>query len=159
MKNRATSRRTILQAIAGALAAAGVAQTVAAHAKSGLSPKSDEIIRKWYAGWAQNDWHPLDVLLADDFTFSSAAGDDHISKSAFKKQCWESQIGFIQRIDLQRVFGGGNEAFVLYLCRTKNGKAFRNVEYLRLRDDKLRSIECYFGEKSSYPSAVSTGQG
>jgi ketosteroid isomerase-like protein len=152
------SRRTMLGAGACALAV-GVARIPSAHADSGLSPKSDEIIRKWYAGWAQNDWHPLDVLLADDFTFSSAAGDDHISKSAFKKQCWESQIGYIQRIDLQRVFGGGNEAFVLYLCRTKNGKAFRNVEYLRLRDDKLAAIECYFGEKSSYPSAVSTAQG
>jgi ketosteroid isomerase-like protein len=156
MKYRAMSRRTILQAGACALAAAGsIPRAVAAHAETGLSPKSDEIIRKWYAAWEQKDWHPVDILLADDFTFSSAAGDDHISKSAFKAKCWQTQINFIERFDLQRVFGSGNEAFVMYVCRTKNGKSFRNVEYLRLKDDKVEAIECYFGEQSSFPSAVS----
>jgi ketosteroid isomerase-like protein len=160
MKKRAMSRRAILEAGACALAAAaGIPQMASAHAAAALNPKSDETIRKWYAGWEKKDWHPLDVLLADDFTFTSAAGDDHISKSAFKKQCWESQIDFIDRFDLQRVYGSGNEAFVLYICRTKNGKTFRNVEYLRLRDDKVESIECYFGAQSSFPSAVSTGKG
>jgi ketosteroid isomerase-like protein len=159
MKNRALSRRMILEAGACALAATvGVPPTASAHAESGLSPKSDETIRKWYAAWEKKDWRPVDNLLADDFTFTSAAGDDHISKSAFKAQCWETQIDFIERFDLQRVFGSGNEAFVMYVCRTKNGKTFRNVEYLRLRDDKVEAIECYFGAQSSFPSAVSTGQ-
>jgi ketosteroid isomerase-like protein len=154
MKTTTLSRRTLLEACALA-AAAGIPQIAGARAETGLSPKSDETVRKWYAAWEVKDWHPVDVLLADDFTFSSAAGDDHISKSAFKKQCWETQIDFIERFDLQRVFGSGNEALVLYVCRTKNGKAFRNVEYLRLRDDKVAAIECYFGAQSSFPSAVS----
>jgi hypothetical protein len=29
---------------------------------------------------------------------------------------------------------------------------------LRLKDDKVEAIECYFGAQSSFPSAVSTGQ-
>jgi ketosteroid isomerase-like protein len=156
MKNRPMSRRTILGAGACALAAA-IPQTASARGETGLSPKSDETIRKWYAAWEKKDWHPVDILLADDFTFTSAAGDDHISKSAFKAQCWETQIDFIERFDLQRVFGRGNEALVLYVCRTKNGKTFRNVEYLRLKDGKVEAIECYFGAQSSFPSAVSTG--
>jgi len=45
-----------------------------------------------------------------------------------------------------------------YLCHTTNGKSFRNVEYLRIENGKLESIECYFGAQSSFPSAVSTGQ-
>ena len=160
MKNRAMSRRTILEAGACALtAAAGIPQIASAHGETGLSPKNDETIRKWYAAWEKKDWRPVDILLADDFTFTSAAGDDHISKSAFKAQCWETQIDFIEGFDLQRVFGSGNEAFVMYLCRTKNGKAFRNVEYLRLKDDKVEAIECYFGAQSSFPSAVSTAKG
>jgi len=28
----------------------------------------------------KKDWLPSDMLLAEDFTFTSAAGDDHISK-------------------------------------------------------------------------------
>jgi ketosteroid isomerase-like protein len=158
MKNRAMSRRTILEACALA-AAAGIPQFASAQAETGLSPKSDEIIRRWYAAWEKKDWHPVDILLTDNFTFTSAAGDDHISKSAFKTKCWQSQIDFIERFDLQRVFGSGNEAFVMYVCRTKNGKTFRNVEYLRLKDDKVEAIECYFGAQSSFPSAVSTAQG
>ena len=154
------SRRTVLKAGPCALAgAAGIAQVASAHAQAGLNPKSDEIIRRWYAAWEKKDWRPVDVLLTDDFTFSSAAGDDHISKSAFKAQCWESQKDFIARFDLQRVFGSGNEAFVLYICHTTNGKTFRNVEYLRLRDGKVAAIECYFGAQSSFPSAVSARQG
>jgi ketosteroid isomerase-like protein len=159
MKSKAMSRRAILEAGACALvAAASVPQTASANAGTGLSPQNDKTIRKWYAAWEQKDWHPVDILLADDFTFTSAAGDDHISKSAFKAQCWETQINFIERFDLLRVFGSGNEAFVMYVCRTKNGKTFRNVEYIRLRNDKLEAIECYFGAQSSFPSAVSTRQ-
>jgi hypothetical protein len=45
-----------------------------------------------------------------------------------------------------------------YLCYTTNGKSFRNVEYLQIKNGKLQSIECYFGAQSSFPSAVSTGQ-
>jgi ketosteroid isomerase-like protein len=159
LENIAISRRTVIKASACALVVApGIAQMAHARAEAGLSPKTDETIRKWYAAWEKKDWRPLDRLLAENFTFTSAAGDDHISKSAFKKQCWATQIDFIERFDLQRIYGSGNEAFVLYVCRTKNGRSFRNVEYLRLRDDRLEAIECYFGAQSSFPSAVSAGK-
>ena len=88
----------------------------------------------------------------------SAAGDDHISKSTFKSQCWDTQVDFIEHFDLERINIGADDAFVKYLCHTKNGKAFRNVEYLRITRGKLESIECYFGAQSSFPSAGSTGQ-
>ncbi len=158
MRNTSMSRRAVLEAGACALAGAvGIPPIAGAHAQTGLSQRSEKTIRKWYAAWEKKDWRPVDVLLADDFTFTSANNDDHISKSTFKTRCWESQIDFIERFDLQRVFGSGNEAFVMYVCRTKNGKTFRNVEYFRLRDDKVEAIECYFGAQSSFPSAVSTG--
>jgi ketosteroid isomerase-like protein len=159
MRKAYLSRRTVLKAGPYALVAGAMMPLQAgARPETGLAANNEETIRKWYAAWDKKDWRPVDMLLADNFTFTSAAGDDHISKSAFKKQCWESQIDFIERFDLQRVFGSGNEAFVLYVCRTKNGKSFRNVEYLRLRDDKLEAIECYFGAQSSFPSAVSAGK-
>jgi hypothetical protein len=159
MRKRTMSRRTVLGAGACALAAAAaIPQIARAHAETGLSQKNEETIRKWYAAWEKKDWRPVDILLADDFTFTSANNDDHINKSTFKARCWESQIDFIERFDLQRVFGSGNEAFVMYICRTKNGKTFRNVEYFRLGDNKVEAIECYFGALSSFPSAVSAGQ-
>jgi len=158
MSHRTLSRRTVLKATPFALAAAAVTPS---HANSdpAFIPRNQETIRRWYAAWEKKDWQPIDALLADDFTFSSAAGDDHINKSAFKKQCWETQIDFIDRFELLRVFGSGNEAFVLYVCRTKNDKSFRNVEYLRIRNDRLEAIECYFGAQLSFPSAVSASRG
>jgi len=159
MTRIAVSRRNLL--VTGACALVGAASLpgpASASALGGQNLTNEEIVRKWYAGWGQKDWGPLDSLLADDFTFSSAAGDDHISKSAFKKQCWETQIDFIGHFDLERVSTGADDAFVKCLCHTKNGKSFRNVEYLRIKNGQLQSIECYFGAQSSFPSAVSTGQ-
>jgi len=153
------SRRTVLEAGACALvAAASVPQLARANADTALRSKSQEIIRKYYAAWETKDWHPIDILLTDDFTFSSPL-DDHISKSKFKAGCWDTQIAYIARFDLKQVIGADNEAFVMYVCHTTNGKTFRNVEYFHLQGDMVKSVECYFGGKSSFPSAVSTDKG
>jgi ketosteroid isomerase-like protein len=152
------SRRKALESGACALAgAAGLLLTARAHAGTGRNTAYEEIVRRWYEAWEKKDEGQFEAMMADNFTFTSAAGDDHISKSTFKTQCWDTQVNFIGRFDLEQVFGSGNEAFAKYLCHTKNGKSFRNVEYFQLRDGKVESIECYFGGKSTYPSAVSNG--
>ena len=159
MTRIAVSRRNLLATGACALVAAvSLPKPANAAVFGGENLTNEELVRKWYAAWEKKDWGPVDSLLADNFTFSSAAGDDHISKSAFKEQCWKTQINFIKHFDLERVSTGADDAFVKYLCHTKSGKAFRNVEYLRITSGKLESIECYFGAQSSFPSAVSTGQ-
>ena len=159
MTRTAVSRRNLLAtgacALVGAVTMPGPAR---ASAPGEQNSTNEEIVRKWYAGWGQKEWGPLDILLADNFTFTSAAGDDHISKSTFKARCWETQIDFIGHFDLERITTGAEDAFVKYLCHTKDGKSFRNVEYLRIKNGKLESIECYFGAQSSFPSAVSTGE-
>jgi ketosteroid isomerase-like protein len=142
-------------ALVGAVALRGPERV---SAMSGKNLENEKIVRRWYAAWENKDLDTFNALLADDFTFSSAAGDDHISKSTFKSQCWDTQVDFIRHFDLERVSTGADDAFVKYLCHTKNGKAFRNVEYLRITNGKLESIECYFGAQSSFPSAVTTGQ-
>ena len=152
-------RRNLLAAGACALAGAvDLPGLTRAGGLGGPDSTSEEIIRKWYAAWEKKDLGTFNMLLADNFTFSSAAGDDHISKSTFKTQCWDTQVDFIGRFELERVTAGEGDAFVKYLCHTKNGKSFRNVEYLRIKNGRLESIECYFGAQSSFPSAVSTGQ-
>jgi ketosteroid isomerase-like protein len=152
------TRRKALQSGACALAgAAGLLATARSRADTERSTAYEVIVRRWYKAWETKDQGQFDALMAEDFTFTSAAGDDHISKGAFKTQCWDTQVNFIDRFDLEQVFGTGKEAFVKYLCHTKNGKTFRNVEYFRFRDEKVESIECYFGGKSTFPSAVSNG--
>jgi ketosteroid isomerase-like protein len=154
------SRRKALEAGACALAgAAGLLVTSSARAGTAPSMNNEAIIRKWYNTWMEEktSWGPFDALLADNFTFSSAAGDDHISKSAFKTNCWDTQINFIGQFELERLVASGDWAFAKYLCHTKNGKSFRNVEYFQIRNGKIESIECYFGGKDTFPSAVSRG--
>jgi ketosteroid isomerase-like protein len=153
------SRRNLLATGACALVAAvSLPGAASASAMGGQNSTNEEIIRKWYGAWKKKDLGTFDALLADNFTFTSAAGDDHISKSTFKTRCWDTQVDFIGDFDLERITTGAEDAFVKYLCHTTNGKSFRNVEYLRIKNGKLESIECYFGAQSSFPSAVSTGQ-
>jgi ketosteroid isomerase-like protein len=152
------SRRNLLATGACALVSAVTLPAPAkAGALGGQNVTNEEIIRRWYTAWENKDLDTFHALLADNFTFTSAAGDDHISKSTFKTQCWDTQVDFIGQFELERIATGTDDAFVKYLCHTKNGKSLRNVEYLRIRDGKLESIECYFGAQSSFPSAVSKG--
>ena len=159
MTRMTVSRRHLLAtgvcAMAGAVSLPGSAS---ASAWGGQDLTNEEIIRKWYAAWEKKDLDTFNMLLSDNFTFTSAAGDDHISKSTFKTQCWDTQVDFIGHFDLERIATGAEDAFVKYLCHTKNGKSFRNVEYLRIKNGRLESIECYFGAQSTFPSAVSNGQ-
>jgi ketosteroid isomerase-like protein len=159
MRRITMPRRNLLATAACALVGAATLPGPArATALAGPDLTNEEIIRKWYAAWEKKDLGTFNMLLADNFTFTSAAGDDHISKSTFKTQCWDTQVDFIGHFDLERVITGPEDAFVKYLCHTKNGKSFQNVEYLRIKNGQLESIECYFGAQSSFPSAVSTGQ-
>jgi len=156
MRKTAMSRRTLLGAGGCALAAAAaIPQIGNARAEAALSPRNETTVRKYYKGWEIKDWRAFDMLLTDDFTFTSPI-DAHISKGAFKTGCWDTQTPFIGRFDLEHVAGTGNEAFVMYLCHTTNGKTFRNVEYLRLKGDQVEAVECYFGGQNSYTSAVAT---
>lgn len=159
------SRRTVLAAGAGALAGAsatacggGLPATAAPAGQAGAggpgSTPHEDTIRKYYAAWENTDWAPIDAVLADEFTFTSAAGDDHLSKAVFKAQCWEYQKGLTAKFTLEQLFGNGDEALVKYLGVTRKGKTFRNVEYLRFHGGKIAAIECYFGEMGSFPSSV-----
>ena len=154
-----TRRKLFATGACGLVGAVALPGQERAGVLRGQNLVNEEIVRKWYAAWENKDLDTFHALLADNFTFSSAAGDDHISKSTFKSQCWDSQVEFIAHFDLERISTGADDAFVKYLCHTKNRKTFRNVEYLRIKSGKLESIECYFGAQSSFPSAVSsTGQ-
>lgn len=154
------SRRYLIAAGAASLAMAcgGATPAASSVAAPGAShPK--EAIRNYYEGWEKKDWSSVDAVTTDDFTFSSAAGDDHISKSAYKTQCWDTQSALIDKFDLQSVLDNGNEAFVEYVLRTKSGKSIRNVEHITFKGDKIAAIYCFFGDQAGYPSAADKVKG
>jgi hypothetical protein len=153
----AMSRRLLLELGAGAFAGTVLASDAAsAQAQPGGTSKNEMIVRRWYRLWEteKKNWGPFDALLADDFTFTSAAPDDHISKTAFKKTCWDTQIAHIKSFDLELVMAKDNFVAVRWLCHTADGKAFRDVEVHRLRNLKIEALECYFGGPAGFPTAV-----
>ncbi|MGA7537486.1 MAG: nuclear transport factor 2 family protein [Steroidobacteraceae bacterium] len=158
MKERAMSRRSLLATGAFAFGAAAVMPEMAgACAAAGLSLKTEHTIRRYYAAWEKKDWPALNVLLAEDFTFSSP-NDDHDSRSLFKTRCWDSNADLIGHFDLQLIAGNGNDALVMYVLHIKNGKTIENIEHFHMRDGKVASVRCYFGQQNSYPAAVTGGQ-
>src|ERR1700734_1994653 len=113
MRRITVSRRNLLATGACALiGAVSLPRAASASILGGQDPANEEIIRKWYAAWEQKDLGTFNALLADDFTFTSAAGDDHISKSTFKTRCWDTQVDFIGTFDLERMTTGAEDAFL-----------------------------------------------
>jgi ketosteroid isomerase-like protein len=154
MSKQAMSRRMLLEAGVCALAATVVIPKIgSAHAATGLSQQNEQIVRKFYAAWESKDWHALDILLADDFTFTSPNDDDHISKGVYKARCWDSNVNLTEHFDLQQIVGIDNDAFVMYVLHIKNGKTLENIEHLQMRGAKVEAVRCYFGGKG-YPAAV-----
>src|SRR5580698_9614071 len=120
MEQATVSRRKLLAVgTAALLVSASLPEVARAATPEKQDQPNEELIRNWYDAWKRKDLATFDALLADDFTFTSAAGDDHISKSKFKTQCWDTQINFIDHFDLERISASADDAFVKYLCYTK----------------------------------------
>ncbi|HEY6515711.1 MAG TPA: nuclear transport factor 2 family protein [Steroidobacteraceae bacterium] len=155
MRERPMSRRNLLGTGACAVAVAAVMPKIArARPRAGLSPQAEQLVRKYYGAWEKGDWDALNSLLTDDFTFSSP-NDDHDSKSVYHSRCWGPNAKLIGHFDLQVIAGNGDDALVMYVLHTKNDKKIENTEYLHIRDGKVASVRCYFGQQNSYPAAQS----
>jgi ketosteroid isomerase-like protein len=112
---------------------------------------SDEkIIRGYYAAYEKKDWSSMERLLADAFTFSSPV-DDHINLKAYKERCWPNAYK-IKRFDVVKLIVNGDDAFVTYNGWTTDGKLFRNTEYFKFQDGKIKENECFFGTGVSFPN-------
>jgi ketosteroid isomerase-like protein len=105
---------------------------------------TSEIVRKCFSAWETQDRPKLESLLADDFTFTSPNDDDHLNKAQYFKKCWPGS-GNIKGFKILNLIEAGNEAFIRYECELKDGKRFRNTEFFRIEDGKIREVDVYFG--------------
>jgi len=107
--------------------------------------KSNEaIIRAYFEGWVKKDWNQVAAQLADGFTFTSPAPDDHISIEKFKEKCW-IQAEHIRKFDFVQIMEKENEAMAIMQVITTDNKIIRNVEYFHFSNGKIESIEVFFG--------------
>jgi ketosteroid isomerase-like protein len=111
----------------------------------------EETVRNYYSAWEKKEWNLMDGLLADGFTFISPNDDDRLNRREFLTKCWP-EADWIERFDLESVAARDSEAFVRYLCHTRNGRSFRNIEHFQFSEGKIASVECFFGGRQGYPS-------
>lgn len=104
----------------------------------------ESIIKAYFRGWADKDWSAVRSQLADGFTFTSPAPDDHISIEQFHAKCW-NQAEHIQRFEFVRITASEQDAFALVHVITQEGRVIRNVEHFRFESGKIASIEVFFG--------------
>jgi ketosteroid isomerase-like protein len=120
--------------------------------KSQAITKNEAAVRAYYTAYEKKDWHMLEVILADGFTFTSPAGDDHISLKLYKERCWPNSAN-TKKFDLKKVVIDEDDAFVLYEGWTNEGKLFRNTEHFKFKDGKIVENECFFGAGINFPNS------
>lgn len=84
-----------------------------------------------------------EALIAEDFTFTSPY-DDAIDRASYFARCWPNGDRF-SSFEIERILADAQGAFVTYFCTTDNGNAFRNTEYLTVKDGRVASVDVYFG--------------
>jgi ketosteroid isomerase-like protein len=109
-----------------------------------MMQSNEEIIKEYFSAWEKKDWEALDVLLAEDFTFSSPNHDDHISKSAYKERCWVG-VEIIDRYEIEKIIESGKDAFVKYRCFWKDGTNYRCAEHFTIENGKIKDIDGFWG--------------
>lgn len=129
----------------------GFAQPSSGQSAGGQNGPNAKAIKAYYTAFEKKDWNLIQGTLADGFTFSSPL-DDHIPVTVFKERCWPNAYK-IKRFDVDKMIINGDEAFVITNGWTTDGKLFRNSDYFKFKDGKIRAYECFFGPGINYPNS------
>jgi len=111
---------------------------------------NEKTVRAYYTAYEKKDWNMLTSILADGFTFNSPV-DDHIDLQTYKVRCWPNCTN-TKKFDIEKLMINGDDAFVTYNGWTNDGRVFRNTEYFKLKDGKIKENSCYFGPGVSFPN-------
>ncbi len=120
---------------------------------SSKAQNAEKAIRTYLLGFEKKDWNMVASQFVDGFTFTSPAGDDHISLSEYKKRCWGTSQ-FCKKVAFSKIMVEGNTAFATYNITTTDNKTVRNTEYYTFSNGKIKSIECFFGQGAGYPGST-----
>ena len=100
--------------------------------------------RAIYQAYVDKDRGVVEGLIAGDFSFTSPY-DDHIDRKTYFERCW-ANAERIADMRIRKLHADGDDVFVLYEVRPREGQAFHNAEFLRFRDGQLVEVEVFFGE-------------
>jgi hypothetical protein len=122
-------------------------------ALSSKAQNAEKLIKTYLLGFEKKDWNMVAGQFANDFTFTSPAGDDHISLAAYKEKCWPTNQ-FFKKIEFSKIIVQGDCAFAIYNITTTDNKIVHNTEYYTFNNGKIKSIECFFGTGIGYPGSA-----
>ncbi len=111
---------------------------------------NEKVVRSVYTAYEKKDWNMLKSLFADGFTFTSPV-DDHITLKEYKVRCWPNANN-IKKFNIEKLVVDGDDVFVLYNGWNNSGKEFRNTEYFKLKNGKIKEFTCFFGPGISFPN-------
>jgi len=103
-----------------------------------------EIVNRYFSAYETQNRSVVEELLSDDFTFTSP-NDERIDKAVYFERCWQFSNQSPTYRFTKLVASADDDVFVLYECTLKNGDIFRNTEFFRIVENKITSIEVYFG--------------
>jgi ketosteroid isomerase-like protein len=101
------------------------------------------LAQRSYDAFAAGDREFFERHLAEDFTFSSPL-DVGLDRAGYFERCWPG-AGQGQKVNFLRLIEHDDEVIVTYERTKPNGEKGRNTEILRIKDNKIASIEVYFG--------------
>ena len=102
-----------------------------------------QAVRDVYRAYESADRALVEQRLAEDFVFS-APPDVGIDRKTYFERCWPGSQT-IDAFEFKRLFEADGEVVVTYEATRANGTRFRNTEIFGFEDDRVNSVEVYFG--------------
>ena len=102
-----------------------------------------ELVRASYTAYETGDREMLEAILADDFRFWSPP-DPGIDRATYWERCWPNHVNHA-RFEYVRLYEVGDEVVVTYEAERTDGSRFRNTEVFGFEDDRIKTVEVYFG--------------
>jgi len=115
-----------------------------------MSREVTDLVLSIFAAYRTGDEKAGAALLSEDFTFTSPR-DDRIDKATYFQRCWANRDK-IRSHRIEKLFVSENEAFVRYECELTTGARFRNTEFFRIENHRIKEVEVYFGASLQGPS-------
>ena len=106
-------------------------------------PDTVDIARALYEAFAEKDGPAAELLVAEDFHFTSPM-DNRLDRRTYFERCWPLSEK-ISSFDFVHLVPHGDRVFVTYEGRSTSGQRFRNTEILTIRGAQVVEAEVYFG--------------
>lgn len=112
--------------------------------------EKEKAVKAYYSGFETHDWNRASSEFADGFTFTTPI-NDHIPAKAFQEGCWPTNR-FFKKVTYVKMVEQNDALMLLVEINTTDGKVVRNVDVFTFTpDDKIKSIEVFFGAGTKYP--------